>query len=153
MRDLESVADRLAGTPQVLVHRDLQSSNILWHEGGPVFVDFQGMRLGPAAYDLASLLCDPYVMLPVRTQSRLLEYYARRTGCPEQVVDVFWSAAIQRLAQALGAFGRLSAVPETSSFARHIRTGLVMMSRALDRLGGLDKLRTLVRELLRDRST
>lgn len=148
MVELESVADRLAEAPQVLVHRDLQSSNILWHGRRPIFIDFQGMRLGPAVYDLASLLCDPYVLLPFQTQSCLLEYYARRTGQTEQLTDLFWFAAVQRLAQALGAFGRLSAVPETSSFAHHIRPGLVMMNRALGRLDELGNTRALVQVLL-----
>ena len=113
-----------------------------------VFIDFQGMRLGPAAYDLASLLCDPYVQLPPRLQARLLDYYAGLDKKHDKVVEIFWSAAVQRLAQALGAFGRLSATPETGGFARHIRPGLVMMQRALDHVGGLPHLRALIRKLL-----
>ena len=147
MHDLESVADLLAIEAPVLVHRDFQSSNILWRGKRPVFIDFQGMRIGPAAYDVASLLCDPYVMLPVNMQSRLLEYYVLRGGQPH-VARLFWYAAVQRLAQALGAYGRLSAVPDMSGFARHIRPGLTMMSRALDHLAGLDRLRMLVSDLL-----
>lgn len=95
----------------VLVHRDLQSSNILLRRGGHVFIDFQGMRLGAAAYDLASLLCDPYVMMPEEAQMRLLERYLARAPDASAVRGVFWMAAAQRLAQALGAFGRLSALP------------------------------------------
>lgn len=150
MHDLESVGDLLAIEAPVLVHRDFQSSNIMWRGNRPVFIDFQGMRIGPAAYDVASLLCDPYVMLPVNMQSRLLEYYVSRGGRPH-VARSFWYAAVQRLAQALGAYGRLSAVPDTCGFARHIRPGLTMMSRSLDHLDGLDKLRTLVNDMLTPR--
>lgn len=146
--ELKSVAGRLIAAPSVLVHRDFQSSNILWRHGSPVFIDFQGMRLGPAVYDLASLLCDPYVMLPGETQSRLLEYYAGLSGQSTGIVNLFWLAAVQRLAQALGAFARMGAIPETSNFARHIRPGLIMMDRALAHVDGLNSLRGLVREQL-----
>lgn len=148
VKELESMSGRLTAAPKVLLHRDFQSSNIIWQHGGPVFIDFQGMRLGPAVYDLASLLCDPYVQLSSGIQARLLEYYARRTSRPEQTVDLFWYAAVQRLAQALGAFGRLSALPETAGFAWRIRPGLIMMNRALSRLVGLERTRQLVGQLL-----
>lgn len=150
MSDLESVSDLLAKVPSVLIHRDMQSSNILWRREEPVFIDFQGMRLGPAAYDLASLLCDPYVMLPHACQSRLLEYYAGRNE-PAHVKDIFWFAAVQRLAQALGAYGRLSVVPETRRFRRYIRPGLIMMNRALVHLEGLIHLRSFVSTALADK--
>ena len=127
----------------VLVHRDLQSSNILLFRGQPVFIDFQGMRLGPAAYDLASLLCDPYVMLSARLQERLLEYYLSRSGRRGGSGESFWLAAVERLAQALGAYGRLSALPGLARFARHIPRALRMMARAMDHLAGLEHLRRL----------
>ena len=65
-RDLARAGRKLLKTPRVLIHRDLQSSNIILKGGRPFFIDFQGMRFGAAAYDLASLLCDPYVSLPSR---------------------------------------------------------------------------------------
>ena len=83
-----------------------------------MFIDFQGMRMGAAAYDLASLLCDPYVMMPDAMQARLLErYVACRGAAAESVRGIFRIAAVQRLAQALGAFGRLAAQPATRRFA------------------------------------
>jgi NDP-sugar pyrophosphorylase family protein/aminoglycoside/choline kinase family phosphotransferase len=131
LADLARVARRLASADQVIVHRDLQSSNIYLTGGGPVLIDFQGMRFGPAAYDVASLLCDPYVMLPDAVRDRLLAYYLERAPRPGCVRELFWWAAVQRLAQALGAFGRLSALSDTSRFAAYIPPALVMMRRAL----------------------
>jgi len=144
LRDLESVATVLLKAPHVLIHRDMQSSNIVLRKGKAVFIDFQGMRLGPAAYDLASLLCDPYVMLPERVQLRLLRYYASRCGEPEAITGFFWYAAVQRLAQAIGAYGRFTADPATAHFARHIPRALTMMKRALTHLDGLPDLSDFV---------
>jgi aminoglycoside/choline kinase family phosphotransferase len=58
-RELAALAERLAGPKRSLVHRDLQSQNVLIREGEPFLIDFQGMRFGNPFYDLGSLLCDP----------------------------------------------------------------------------------------------
>jgi N-acetylmuramate 1-kinase len=132
---------------KVLVHRDLQSSNILLRRGEPVFIDFQGMRLGPATYDLASLLCDPYVELPTAEVECLLDYYVARTPEGEAVRRVFWTAAVQRLAQALGAYGRLGAHPATAWFLHYVPPALCALRVALAHLDGFQELRQTVHEL------
>lgn len=138
--DLKKIGRQLFHAPLVIVHRDLQSSNVILKNGRPVFIDFQGMRWGPAAYDLASLLADPYMELPEALQLRLLEFYAARCGDPT-VRELFWPAVIQRLAQALGAFAKLGANRDTSGFADHIPPALRMMNRALTHVRGLPNLR------------
>ena len=42
--ELEKVAEILEKEPKALVHRDFQSTNVLWKNGKPRFIDFQGMR-------------------------------------------------------------------------------------------------------------
>lgn len=138
-QDLARVARRLAKAKRVLLHRDLQSSNVLLRRGAPVFVDFQGMRLGPAAYDLASLLCDPYVMLPERAQKTLLAYYLRRVPGSD-AGELFWWAAVQRLAQALGAYARLGRLPGARRFLQHIPAALRMLERAIRHVNDLPHL-------------
>lgn len=142
-RELAQVAGHLERAPQVLVHRDLQSSNVLMHRGVPHLIDFQGMRMGAAAYDLASLLCDPYSDLPAGVQQHLVEFYACHGGGAD-VTAVFWWAAVQRLAQALGAFSRLSTQPDMAYFADHIPATLRQMRRALEHLPGFPALRAWV---------
>lgn len=144
LEDLAEVGRRLEEAPRVLVHRDMQSSNVLLRRAGPVFIDFQGMRAGPAVYDLASLLCDPYVMLPPACRHVLLEYYAQRAPEPDRIRKLFWWAAAQRLSQALGAFSRLDAMPGVRGFGAHICPGLAMLEEALSQLDGLDRFRALV---------
>ena len=48
----------------MLCHRDFHSRNLMPHGGELVWIDFQDARMGPATYDLASLLRDSYVDLP-----------------------------------------------------------------------------------------
>ena len=134
--------------PPVLLHRDLQSSNVMVVRGRAVLIDFQGMRLGPAAYDLGSLLCDPYVSLGETMQRRLLALYAEYTAEDADALwPVFCHAAVQRLVQALGAYGRLSSRPDTAGFRRHIRPALSLLARVLTHLDKSPYLRDLVHEM------
>ncbi|MCX6997711.1 MAG: sugar phosphate nucleotidyltransferase [Kiritimatiellaeota bacterium] len=143
-RELAGIARKLARPEQVLVHRDLQSSNILVKRGQPYLIDFQGMRLGSAAYDLASLLCDPYAELPEALQQELLAFYARRADPAWAGAELFGWAAIQRLAQALGAYARLAAQTGLTHFAQYIPPALRMMERALNQTPGFPALRAWV---------
>lgn len=141
--ELRSVSAGLLPLPRVLLHRDLQSSNIFFKRGRPHLIDFQGMRMGPAVYDLASLLCDPYVMLEEKMQLNLLDYYGGRSQSPAGP-DLFWLAAVQRLCQALGAYGRLGALPQGRRFLDFVPPARIMLGRALRHVPGLPALQRLV---------
>ena len=134
----------LEGEPKALVHRDFQSTNILWKDGKPVFIDFQGMRLGPAAYDLASLVYDPYVRFPEKARRRLIAYYAQRSGRSEIVKTVPY-AAVQRLTQCLGAYGRLATVGQPQ-FWKNVPAALDNLSGAA-REAGLEAIAELSERL------
>ena len=129
--ELQTVAAALAASPQGLIHRDFQSSNVLFRGADPVLIDYQGMRRGPVAYDLASLLCDPYADLPAALQQTLLRHYAARHPQGAAVAAAFPAAAIQRLGQALGAYAVLSQKPGMAHFARHIPAAARQLRRAL----------------------
>ncbi len=146
VRELEDVAGRLLQAPPVLVHRDFQSSNILFRGEAFALIDFQGMRLGAAAYDLASLVYDPYVTLSASLRNRLIAHYG---ACPTAQPDgagLVHVAAVQRLVQALGAFGRLTALGQPG-FVRHVLPALGLLLEAAD-AGGYDAVGGLAEELI-----
>ena len=145
-KELEQVAGRLLKIPPVLVHRDLQSSNIHWQRGRPVFIDYQGMRLGPAAYDVASLLLDPYVSLSAVMQQRLVTYYAARAQKDVFEAEHMVWAGIQRLCQALGAYVRLSKLPGCAGFQKHIPAALCQLRRQLVQVPELVALGEIARD-------
>lgn len=147
--ELGTLPRLLAASPQALIHRDWQSSNILFRGRQPVMIDYQGMRRGPAAYDLASLLCDPYAALPAPLQQTLLHHYARKHPRGAAIAAAFPAAAIQRLGQALGAYAALSRKPGMESFARHIPAAARQLLRALD-AHPLPALRDVARRLAQD---
>jgi len=117
LRELKEVAQVLEGEIPALVHRDFQSTNILWKDDVPVLIDFQGMRLGPQLYDLASLIYDPYVGLKAEDKERLIDYYSSKSS--RNVAMALHKAAVQRLVQCLGAYGRLMQAGQ-ESFSRFI---------------------------------
>lgn len=146
--ELKSISAILARSPQALIHRDWQSSNILFRGRQPVMIDYQGMRRGPAAYDLASLLCDPYADLSGPVQHQLLQSYVRRHPQGAQIAEAFPAAAIQRLCQALGAYAVLSKKPSMAPFARHIPVAARQLLRVL-KVHPLPALHTAARRLAR----
>jgi len=152
-QELKTVSRKLISLPPVLVHRDFQSSNILIHRGEWSLIDYQGMRMGPAVYDLASLLCDPYINITPASRERLLVFYADRAQPGSMCLEMFWPAVVQRLGQALGAYARLSALPGTGHFARYISPALNNMAEALRRVDGLPELTKIVDELKNHRES
>lgn len=102
----QQLADWLGSLPRVPVHRDFQSQNIMLQGDTAHLIDFQGMRLGRAEYDLASLVYDPYMSLSPQQSDELLAVYEQLSGQPLSP-SVFYACALQRLMQALGAFANI----------------------------------------------
>lgn len=153
LEELEMASRHLLKIPHVLVHRDLQSTNIILYREKPVFIDFQGMRSGPAQYDLASLLCDPYVSLSPDIQHDVLAYYADKTNITIKDIEYdFWIAAIQRLIQAIGAYGRLSSNYNTRRFSMYMKPAFYMLRRAVKCSGKFSHIENLCDSFLKKES-
>ncbi|MFO8048714.1 MAG: sugar phosphate nucleotidyltransferase [Desulfosudaceae bacterium] len=116
----------LAAAIDGLMHRDMQSRNVMIHKGRPFFIDLQGARFGPVQYDLASLLIDPYVALPAAVQNRLAQEYSerlsrRRSFSRELFQRGYACCAVTRNLQILGAFAFLTRKKGKSRFSSYIR--------------------------------
>ena len=146
--ELSGLAERLAGTRRSLVHRDLQSQNVMIRDGEPFLIDFQGMRFGSPFYDLGSLLCDPYVNFSGSERDELLSFYY---GLSKWDLDwatfqnTFWEASAQRLMQALGAYGFLGLKKGLKTFLEHIPAGLRNLHQAASHVAFLPRLLELSR--------
>ncbi len=108
-----------------LLHRDFQSRNILVRDGNYYIIDFQGARLGPLPYDLASLLIDPYAALPQTLQKRLLQYALKRLSArmavdKREFLQAYQYCAINRNLQIIGAFAFLSRVKGKKAFEAYV---------------------------------
>ena len=125
--------NRLLAEPDVPIHRDLQSANVMVLDGQAFLIDFQGMRPGCAAYDVASLLYDPYKQHPAERRERLWRHYQNQVrslgGIPPTDI-VFHTAASQRLLQALGAYGKLWLGDGLDWYRPFIRPALGLLAEA-----------------------
>lgn len=149
---LQQLAKNLAALPRQLIHRDLQSQNIMLMGNQPWLIDFQGMRAGLAPYDLASLLCDPYVSVPASEREELLTFYQSEMqrhsfAFPFDFKKVFWQCAAQRLMQALGAYGFLSLHRGKQKFQQYITPALFQLREVLKSLHPEDRLEELEKVL------
>jgi aminoglycoside/choline kinase family phosphotransferase len=149
---LKEITERLASFPRVLVHRDFQSQNIIIRNGQAYLIDFQGMRPGLAEYDLASLLYDPYVDLPETERAELSAYYRARQlengiAINGQFDLELRLCAMQRLMQALGAYGFLGLVKGHKHFLQHVPVALKSLRCIVAQIDGLTELEKTLREL------
>lgn len=129
-REFIGLADRAQqADASFFLHRDFQSRNIMVQHGRVRFIDFQGGRLGPVGYDLASLLIDPYAALPERLQDDLLDIYLDEFTAlvpydSQRFKDEYLVLALQRNLQILGAFAFLSHQRGKSFFKQYIKPSL-----------------------------
>ncbi len=142
---LSRTAQRLASLPRVLVHRDFQSQNIIIRDGAAHLIDFQGMRPGLGEYDVASLLYDPYVSLTDTEREELFGEYRAIRGQFGNPVDadsaeLLRLCAMQRLMQALGAYGYLGLVKGNKAFLEHVPPALNALRSVVRGLPGAEPL-------------
>lgn len=124
--------------PLYFLHRDFQSRNIMIKDDRVRFIDFQGGRLGPLQYDLASLLIDPYIRLPQDFQEELFDYYLNCIVTEaevdvKQIQSLYDYLAVQRNLQIIGAFSFLSLKRHKRFFRQFIGPALVTLNDRLSR--------------------
>ena len=102
--------DSAARQPQVFVHRDFHSCNLLDTPQGPGIIDFQDGMRGPLNYDFASLLWDRYIDWPRPQLERWMEemrtLLAPDCDPAEWIRSCDWMG-LQRNLKVVGIFARL----------------------------------------------
>ena len=115
----ERLADNALEQPQVCVHRDYHSRNLMvTGRNNPGILDFQDAVIGPVTYDLVSLLRDCYIAWPRdRVEDWALGYQelALQSGIlreehedPAVFLRWFDLMGVQRHLKAAGIFARLN---------------------------------------------
>lgn len=154
--ELNDIAAELSACPRVLCHRDYHTANLMLDKAGAVrVVDHQDARMGPASYDLVSLLLDrqpaPPSLAEVRAH-RLFFLDARlRQGLdaidPDDFSKEFRLMTIQRGLKAIGTFSCQTAVYGRGAFyERHIRPTFLIVLQAAEWLERFPVLQRMIRE-------
>ncbi len=130
------LSEEIASWPRVLCHRDYHSRNLMLYGGRLVWIDFQDARMGPASYDLVSLLRDSYVDLDEDFVARRVEEFRQR-AMPGEARDVFQRRfdlmSVQRNLKALGTFGFMAQVRGNEVYLPYIPRTLEHARRNLTR--------------------
>jgi len=119
-----------AAAAKTWVLRDFHSPNLIWlGERSDVarvgIIDFQDAVLGPAAYDLVSLLQDARIDVPEALELALLTRYikARRANDdnfdPAEFAELYAIMSAQRNTKLLGTFARLNRRDGKPQYLRH----------------------------------
>jgi hypothetical protein len=109
--------DNAEAQPQFFVHRDYHSRNLMLADNQQVgVIDFQDAVVGPASYDLVSLLRDCYIAWPQPRLDAWLDYYLEQAEKAGLFSDIsrsrfkrwFDLMGLQRHLKVLGIFCRLN---------------------------------------------
>jgi len=140
--ELNDIAAELSACRRVLCHRDYHAANLLIDKQGKIrIVDHQDARMGPASYDLVSLLMDrqpePPSLAEVRGHRLFFLEARRRYGLeaidPDDLGKEFRLMTIQRGLKAIGTFSYQTAVCGRGAlYQRHIRPTLLIVRQAVE---------------------
>jgi len=131
-----------AAAAKTWVLRDFHSPNLIWlGERDDIarvgIIDFQDAVLGPAAYDLVSLLQDARVDVPEQLELMLFTRYikARRAGDakfdPADFAALYAIMSAQRNTRLLGTFARLNRRDGKPQYLKHLPRIWTYLSRSL----------------------
>lgn len=138
----ELIAQEASAPPShFFLHRDFQSRNIMIQDGKVGIIDWQGGRLGPLGYDLASLFVDPYPDLSASLRSEIYRIYVaflkeREPSWVGSFEGSFPYLALQRNLQILGAFSYLSKTAGKTYFAAYIPKAVKSLRELLEGVPG-----------------
>ncbi len=124
------ILQRPVAAPRTWVIRDYHSPNLIWlgdREGlaRVGIIDFQDAALGPAAYDVVSLLQDARIDVPEATELALFSRYIKARRAADATFDAANFAALyailsaQRNTRLLGTFARLNRRDGKPQYLKH----------------------------------
>jgi len=146
-RTFHDLAGEMTSWPRVLCHRDFHSRNLMLHRNELYWLDFQDARLGPATYDLASLLRDSYVDIGEDfVAARAEEFRGRWLAdlTPAEFSRRFELTCLQRNMKALGTFGYMASVKGRGFYLDYVPRTLEYVRTNLERHAELDAMRRVL---------
>ena len=120
------------------MYRDFQSRNVMIRDDQPWFIDYQGGRMGPLQYDLASFLYQVKAHFPEKTRQSLInEYLDELISLADVDRDVFmkyfYPFVYLRLFQVLGAYGFRGLFEKRPHFADSLEPAMASLAKLINR--------------------
>lgn len=150
----DCLVDNALAQPQVVVHRDFHSRNLMCFQQKLAVIDFQDAVIGPVTYDVVSLLRDCYVKWPDKIVSQALEYFITHYGkqlTGEDISTAQWHRwfdlmGVQRHVKAAGIFARLKHRDSKPDYVKDIPLTLQYIVEVCQHYPELTSLKVLVAE-------
>lgn len=147
------LCEEICRFPFRLTHRDYHSRNLMVLDETVFAIDFQDARMGPATYDLASLVFDSYVDLGATAREYLFKRYWETCGHrlfsdKEEYERALRGTAIQRNLKAIGTFAYQKAVRGAERYLESIPHTVRMVREHFEKRRDLGRLRTLLEPFL-----
>ena len=148
------LAQQALAQPQVWVHRDYHSRNLMRTAvDNPGVLDFQDAVLGPLTYDLVSLLKDCYITWPRAKVEAWLADYHRQIQAAGLATDIdqaqllawFDCMGVQRHLKAAGIFSRLNIRDGKPGYLADIPRTLAYITEVAEQQPELEFLGSLLR--------
>lgn len=149
--DFKELCSELAARPLVLTHRDFHARNLMMHQGEMFIIDYQDARMGPASYDVASLLSDPYTTLSGEVVAHLVEWFIEKKAesrLPLASVGEFRTElelmTVQRMLKAIGTYASQAAA-NNPAYVTYIEPALQRALAAIEKLDRFDATHALLK--------
>lgn len=152
--EMNDIAAELSARPRVLCHRDYHAANLIVDgKNNMRIIDHQDARMGPASYDLVSLLLDrqttPPSLAEVRGHRLFLIEERRRYGLdaldPDDFAWEFRLMTVQRVLKAIGTFSYQTAVcGRGATYAQFIKPMFQIVLQAAEWLDRFPALRRAI---------
>ncbi len=145
------LVDNALEQPQVFVHRDYHSRNLMHCADHSIGVlDYQDAVLGPISYDLVSLLKDCYIEWQPAQQLKWLRYFLEHTPRrldEERFIRWFDLMCIQRHLKTTGIFARLNHRDHKPTYLASIPRNLRYIKQAITNYPELEGLHQFIEGL------
>ncbi len=134
-KELNKIYKKLYFKNNTFVHRDFHASNIMIKKKVFGIVDSQDAIIGNPLYDVASLIDDVRIKLPINLQKKLLRFYYSKSKLKREnyknLKNDYDILSIQRNFKILGIFVRLSKRDNKSTYLKYIPHTWSLINRRL----------------------
>ena len=154
--ELNDISAELSARPRVLCHRDFHACNLMLDKQDRLrIIDHQDARMGPASYDLVSLLLDRVTAMPplaeIRERRLFLLAARERLGLPPYDPDDFAREfrlmTVQRCLKACGTFSfQVGVRSRRDPYAQFINPMLQITQQAAEWLNRFPVLQRMIKE-------
>jgi N-acetylmuramate 1-kinase len=158
--EMNDISAELSARPRVLCHRDYHAANLILDNKDRLrIIDYQDARMGPASYDLVSLLLDRQHEPPSLAEIRAhrLYFLDERHRCgldsldPDEFAYEFRLMTVQRNLKAVGTFSyQTAACGRGETYVQFIQPALQIVLQAAEWLDRFPALRRAIKARIED---